>query len=250
MWMWEGALGSFIKKAWPQALAGALMAAPAYFNITHNLAGLLFYGLSAFGVVGLILEIAFETRTPSAGKRHSAAGWIGIVCGAAILGAGAWFFWPMPDPPPLGALALKGARMEMNISVSTGQAAGQIIAEIENTTDKLIFFHATTAGNINGMPFDENKIQFDGYVDPHKTTLLMSNRLVGFKLVNSVDLSNAAITGIYEYDLRYRYADGRDFVRHSFKGIKITQWGATPIGKPGERVNVPTNYLLYKEIEE
>jgi hypothetical protein len=87
--------GSFIKKAWPQALASALMAAPYYLNITQSLAGLIFWGAGAFGLAGLIFEIFFE-RGKS--RRHPLARWLGIISGACILLLAVWHYWPVNPP--------------------------------------------------------------------------------------------------------------------------------------------------------
>jgi hypothetical protein len=87
-------LTSFIRKFWPQALAGALMAAPTYFNFTHAIAGLIFFFFGAIGLAGLFYEIYKEFRPKSEERKHPAVGKIGIFSGAIVLILISWYFWP------------------------------------------------------------------------------------------------------------------------------------------------------------
>ena len=87
---------SFIKKCWPQSIAGALMAAPVYLNLSQFAAALIFYGLGAFGLVGLYFEIWTEVREPRpAGQRRRYRAWAAIAFGAIVLGICGWLFWPV-----------------------------------------------------------------------------------------------------------------------------------------------------------
>jgi hypothetical protein len=100
---------SFIKKSWPQSIAGAMMAAPAYLDLSHQVAALIFYGLGAFGVLGLFFEIWTEVRKPKQpGQSVRYRAWAAISFGAIILGICGWLFWPASiqgpfhaPPPPL-----------------------------------------------------------------------------------------------------------------------------------------------------
>jgi hypothetical protein len=88
-------LVSFVKKSWPQSIAGALMAAPAYLDLSHQAAAWIFYGLGTFGVLGLLFEIWTEVRNPDAsGLRKNYRAWAGIAFGAIVLISCGWLFWP------------------------------------------------------------------------------------------------------------------------------------------------------------
>jgi hypothetical protein len=86
---------SFIKKCWPQSIAGALMAAPVYLDLSHGAAAWIFYSLGAFGSVGLLFEIWTEVREPRpAGLRRRYLAWAAIAFGALVLAVCGWLFWP------------------------------------------------------------------------------------------------------------------------------------------------------------
>jgi hypothetical protein len=87
---------SFIRKAWPQTLAGALMAAPTYLTLSPYAAGIIFWGLGALGVIGLVVELWTEFRSNEPRNMKPTAARVGIIFGAVILGIAAWYFWPVP----------------------------------------------------------------------------------------------------------------------------------------------------------
>lgn len=174
---------------------------------------------------------------------------VGAIIGAFLLGAvPAFWQWakereivvgPPPsqappshqkldDAPPLGSLRMGQAQLIIEHKRSTDEIAAQIRVEIFNDTGKLIFFHAVTAGNINGIPFDKDKVQFDGYVYPGKSTFLMSRRIAPIEPLMQKSVSEPSIVGIYDYELHYRYADETDFSRATARGIRINQW--MPVG--------------------
>jgi hypothetical protein len=77
---------------------------------------------------------------------------------------------------PIGTLRYVIAKMEVDVRSELKRAAGKIEVELHNDSNRLIKFHATTAGNI-GVPFDFNKVSFDGYVYPDESAFLVSNRI-------------------------------------------------------------------------
>ena len=126
-----------------------------------------------------------------------------------------------PDTPPIGSLHFITAALELDHSKQSDQWAGQVKVEIENATDKLIFFRAITAGNINGMAFADNKVIFEGYIEPRERTTLFSNRIIGFNVDLKAGFSKPSALAIYEYDLAYRFADEKEFSRESARGLRI-----------------------------
>lgn len=98
---------SFLKKAWPQLLAGALMAAPVYFDIPRYTAGLIFWGLGVLGVIGMCIEVYLEISRGSSSKYRTAS-WLGIMFGALVLGVAAWHFWPTNLSSPAQQSEAKG----------------------------------------------------------------------------------------------------------------------------------------------
>jgi len=158
---------------------------------------------------------------------------------------------PQSTAPPQGALRYVTSSLILEPSHSTHQVAGQIKVEIKNESDKLIFFHAVTAGNINGMAFDVKKVEFDGYISPHESSYLLSNRLTGLIENKNASATVPSFRAIYEYDLQYRYADEKGFSRRSAKGLDITYWPKIPFKSPSSPVMmIPITVRLYSEIEE
>jgi hypothetical protein len=111
-------------------------------------------------------------------------------------------------------------------------------------------FHATTAGRINGVPFDHNKVEFDGYADPKQSVYLVSNRLASIPLPDGLDLNNPSMDGVYEYELQYKEATEDRFSRRTAKGIHIQQWLPIPSKPAGTQVVIPVRVILRDEIEE
>jgi hypothetical protein len=152
--------------------------------------------------------------------------------------------------PPLGSLQYVEAVMQIDISNSKHEMAGQIKVEIGNESDKLIYFHANTAGNINGVAFNNDKVEFDGYVAPRQSTYLLSRRLTGLTASNRNAIELPSVKGIFEYDLRYRFADSKEFSRRTAKGLEIDSWIPIERKPPGTEIVKPTTVRLYNEIEE
>lgn len=122
---------------------------------------------------------------------------------------------------------------------------------IENTTDKLVFIHCVTAGNINGMAFAAEKVTFDGYVHPKDRTTLMSNRIVGFKVDQKAGFLAPIALAIFEYDLTYGLMDEKIFHRRTMKGLRIEFRDPLPANRPvGSQFQAQTTVAFYNEREE
>ena len=85
------------------------MAAPVYLDLSRSVAGWIFYGLGAFGLIGLLFEVWTEMRSPRLpGARRGYRPWLAIIFGAIVLVGCAWLFWPaspravpgLPVPKP------------------------------------------------------------------------------------------------------------------------------------------------------
>jgi hypothetical protein len=152
--------------------------------------------------------------------------------------------------PKIGSLRYINAIMKIGHYQSTNVFSGQIIVEISNDSDNLIYFTAETAGSINGIAFDNNKVTFDGYIFPRQTTSLYSARIIGIPVTFGSQPDKPSFLGIYEFDIRYRFADEKEFSRRSTRGIRIENW--TPYeNKPvGNKIEIPVNVVFYNHIEE
>jgi hypothetical protein len=154
------------------------------------------------------------------------------------------------DGPPIGSLRYATSGFEIMHSHSKNAYAGRIKVELFNETDKLIQFHAKTAGRINGIAFDENKIEFDGYVQPRSVAYLFSVRLSEIPILEHKGVTEPSVHGIYEYDIRYKYADQKTFARRTARGLNMSYWApitTKPIGTTSVgRVDV----IFYDEKEE
>jgi hypothetical protein len=122
--------------------------------------------------------------------------------------------------------------------------------EIHNDTDKLIYFHATTAGNINGVPFDENKVTFDGYIPSRSSTYLLSKRLPEITPNPHPEENTPSFRAIYEYDLRYRNAEEKAFSRHSAKGLELLYWPKARKMTMGKEIVKSITVNFYNQVEE
>jgi hypothetical protein len=159
---------------------------------------------------------------------------------------------PLSDDtaPPIGSLRYVTARMEIEFKQSTGQTAARIVVEIHNDSSKLISFHAVTAGNINGIAFNYNKVEFDGLIPAHESTLLISNRVTDIPIQQQTDIKDPSVVGIYEYDLAYKYIGGGSFTRRSAKGIRIEMWSMIERKPVGSETTIPVLVNFYHEVEE
>jgi len=150
--------------------------------------------------------------------------------------------------PPIGSLRYVLAGLKMQYSHSTDEMAGQIEVEIENDTDRLIGYHAVTAGNINGIPFHVNKIEFDGYIPAKQSRFLISNRIVGIPVKYPPSMHEPSVTGIFEYDISYGYA-GEKFTRRSSLGCRLEYWNLVP-KEPGTIEKHDIRVVTYSPVEE
>jgi hypothetical protein len=191
---------------------------------------------------------------------------IGIAISApALLVCLIWYFWLSPNEasnpaditsalighePILPIGSLRFVMATLNLERGLHETAGQIKAELHNDTDKTIFFHAVTAGNINGVAFDANKVEFDGYAPPHQSSYLLSKRLTGLHPMPQKGQNDPSFRGIYEYDLHYRYADSDKFSRRTAMGIDMNYWPALRDMKLGDEIVEPVDVRLYNQIEE
>jgi hypothetical protein len=151
---------------------------------------------------------------------------------------------------PVDTLRYVVAKMELGVKSELKKGAGRIAVELHNDSDRLIKFHAVTAGNINGVAFDFNKVEFDGYIYSHQSTYLVSNRISDIPLTEQADLETPSVTGIYEYDLSYGDAREIGFSRRTAKGVRIAIWFPIMGNPKGMTIEKPTRVLLYNEIEE
>jgi hypothetical protein len=87
---------SFMRRIWPQLLAAAFMAAPAYFDISHNVAAHIWWVCGGLGLFGLFTEVRAEITSSKTGHstRIRVSSWVGIIFGTIILIIIGWYFWP------------------------------------------------------------------------------------------------------------------------------------------------------------
>ena len=183
-----------------------------------------------------------------------------VVFGCGFLACLIWFLWPSRASdvaahpaqvsPPIGSLQFKIAILEVGLSRSLNQAAAQIKIEIFNNTDKTIFFHAVTAGQINGIAFDQNKVEFDGYISPRDSNYLLSRRITEIPLGQNQTLIHPAFDGLYEYSLHYRYIDETFFSRLTAKTISIMCYNPLAKEPVGTITAYETTVNTYAEKEE
>jgi hypothetical protein len=155
---------------------------------------------------------------------------------------------PPPDAPDIGSLRYVIAGLTLHYHRATDEMAGQIEVEIANDSDRLIVFHAVTAGNINGIPFHEEKVEFEGYIPAKQSRHLVSKRIVGIPVKFPPSIHEPSVTGIYEYDLFYGYA-GEKFTRRSSLGCKLDLWDLT-LKEPGTKERHDIRVVTYNPIEE
>jgi hypothetical protein len=159
--------------------------------------------------------------------------------------------FPGANTPPIGSLHYITATLELSHAKLSDQWAGQVKVEIENATDRLIFFRAITAGNINGIAFADNRVTFDGYIQPGRRTTLLSKRIIGFNVDLNAGFSEPIVLAIYEYDLAYRFADEKEFSRRSARGLRIEYRQPMPDNRPiGSIIRKGTTIYFYQELEE
>lgn len=221
---------------------------------------------AALVLLAMIVAVRGEKKAERKGARKRMLPLIGmLVSGTAFVACFVWYMAPAREPvadkpdsiqtadiEPLkvGTLRFVTANVEVERSQSTNESAATVKVEIINDSDKLIFFHAVTAGNVNGIAFDPNKIQFDGYAFPHKETYLYSRRVPGLTLAVDNTVSQATVKAIYEYDIQYKYVEEKRFSRRTARGINISLFGELPYKEPGTVSYKSVQVRYYNEVEE
>ncbi len=138
-----------------------------------------------------------------------------------------------------GSIRQIQANLQIDLSTSRKDASIQVQVKLINDTNETLRFHATTAGNINGIWFSYNKVEFDGYAAPHVPFYLLSRKIEGLKPLEGTDQNFLKVTAIYEYELKYGLLDDANYSRASARGIKIEQEMPIKIGNRGDRKVVP-----------
>jgi hypothetical protein len=155
------------------------------------------------------------------------------------------------DSPPIGSIRYITATLILDHSHSLDEWAGQVQVGLENTTDKLIFFRAMTAGNINGMAFAAEKVTFEGYIQPRDHTKIFSNRIVGFKIDPHAGFIEPIAVAFFEYDIGYGFIEEKTFHRRTAKGLRIEFRSPLPDDRPvGSVIQGQTTVIFYQEREE
>lgn len=197
-------------------------------------------------------------------RRRMIALWGMILCGVGFVGFFAVYFWPtdrsphsvaavaLEAVPPVGTLQMGTPYLLVERNVHTDEYAAQITVEIKNASNKTIFFHAATAGRINGIWFDQNKVEFDSYIPALGSTILHSRRITELRPLQQKTISDPSFDGVYEYDISYRFAESasKDFPRRTARGLHAQYWHPIPDEKPGTVVKNPLQVSFYNEVEQ
>lgn len=153
------------------------------------------------------------------------------------------------ESPPVGSLRYVFGTMKIDARDSMRSITGQIFIEIHNDTNKMIYFHAKTRGNINRTPFNENPVEFDGYISPNDRTYLSSARLQNLKQ-NEKNEGQPALLGIYEYELFYRFVDEKDWSRSTERGLRFESWPKIEFKNPGTTKETQLVVAIYHSAEK
>ncbi len=154
------------------------------------------------------------------------------------------------ESPKIGSIRMIQSNLQVKLSVSKSDAEVQVQAELINDSDELIQFHAITAGNINGVWFNVNKVEFDGYAYPHQPFYLLSNKVEIRKPSKENNQDYLKLVAVYEYTLHYKFAAEVAFSRITQRGIKVEQEVYLKLGKRGTQKVIPYVSQTYGELEE
>jgi hypothetical protein len=154
------------------------------------------------------------------------------------------------DAPPLGSLRYVKSWIELHHSQQQEKYSGRIKVELKNDTDKMIYFYCETAGRINDVSFDKEKVKFDGFIQPHESQYLFSTRLPDIPITDRDGITTPSINAFFEYDIRYRFADQREFSRKTARGIHTTMWLPIKVEPAGTKTDQSTDIIYYNQIEE
>jgi hypothetical protein len=155
------------------------------------------------------------------------------------------------DIPPIASLRYVSSSIVLGHSQSLNEWSGKVNVNFTNSTDKTIYYSAIADGNINGTMFPPQQEPFLGYIEPSQTVILRSARILGLKIDDSAGYSVPAITAIYEYNINYRYADGREFTRRTAKRLKLEQRMPVPNNlPPGSHIQSNVDLSTSNEVED
>ncbi len=152
---------------------------------------------------------------------------------------------------PVGTIHCRLADLKVEVRRSDKRSSGRIEVELFNSSEYLLQFHVSTAGNINGVAFAQERVEFDGYINPKSTAYLISDTLLDIPFNTDSSMNLPWVYGIYEYDLNYKTFHQQRYSRRTDKGIRIVQqW--EPFIKVESRtvVEIPIRTVFYNEIEE
>lgn len=149
----------------------------------------------------------------------------------------------------IGSVIFVKATFLIDKSISTGVVSGRIQVELSNISNIALEFDGTTAGNINGIPFDVNRVPVRGYILPKSTNLLISHRLSGLEPRPSDNPNQPAISGIFEYDIVYKPIVAKRFSRRTSRGFHIDLWHISEKEPHSKSSPIESPVLFYTEHE-
>ena len=153
--------------------------------------------------------------------------------------------------PALGSLRYVVATMRVNIpSNNPTRASAQMEITVHNDNDFLIEFLARMNGRVNGTPGPRGEISFTGYVYPNQNGYLVYDGINDIPVHDTSYTNDPSLSGILDYDVRYKEASSNDFARESSKTVRIEYFKPIEKEPPGTQLEIPVRVLLSNEHEQ
>ena len=169
----------------------------------------------------------------------SAAGWLFVI---AVLIAvvdlawivAAWKGWNRSsevvllsgfEDPPVGGLQFITSILDVDYAMVSKRFHARVRMEIRNTTGRLIQYEGSTAGRINGMAFQSERVPIKAFVYPDQVHYIISTRLFDLELLDEQKGKSPIIDAFFEYELVYGFAGSAEKRRKASKGVRVSLWG-------------------------
>jgi hypothetical protein len=199
-----------------------------------------------------------------------------------IFGVGAaWYFWPsskvrdkpaapgpqvtLPPPtqvpapnldlPAPGTLRYDVAGIQLyhkhpEKPGPPAQTAGEIFLKLSNPTDKLMRFHATLSGSINGQRPENETLETEGYIPANDSVKILYNKVFDLNIRRTESIRQLPLVGLLDYTVSYGFDGQIPLPRTTGKSLRIEVFQYPFKGEPQPERIIPVNVLVTNEIEK
>jgi hypothetical protein len=134
---------------------------------------------------------------------------------------------PVEAPEPLAAGSLRYVvfKSEFMRKASTGTNSIKMWVVLQNTTSKLVYFHANLVGDAGGKTSQTGIVEFDGSIPAGDSRNLIYDTIFDIPINIETDVRIPSINGKLRYDVSYWIENNSNkIVRRTARDVEFSVW--------------------------